>query len=554
MIELSIVIPTYNRAKRLRRCLEALNRQTHAESKFEVVVVVDGSTDNTMETLKSFEAPYLLRTIWQENTGQAAALNRGILEAKGRYILFLDDDIVADPRLIAEHLQAHRQHPKAVVIGQITLSLPPNAGWYTNAFAQGWRDHYDRLNREMAKVTWEDCYSGNMSTAREALLTCEGFDVTIIRGFDVELASRLEKQGSFLFYMPNALGCQQEDKGFRQLSRDAENAGKADVQLYRQDPLQLSRALASFAQGSWRKLLLRRLLLMFHIPPSWLELLGRFIKNPARRYSLYSVIETLCYWRGVRQSEGKALWRQLTYGTPILMYHAIGSRNEPASRFVLPVHRFEQHIAWMKRLGYQPISLRQFLDYKKNCLLPPARSVVITFDDGYADNYSLAYPVLRSQNIPATIFVVSNYIGRANEWDRWGELADRPLMSWSQLQELASQGVQIGAHSCTHRVLTEISESEAREEIIGSHEFLASNLGVAVDIFAYPYGEYDESMQTIAKQAGFAAGCTADAALNTLISPDFALQRTEIRGDESFTRLFLALWTGNTEALWRTRR
>ena len=227
-MELSIVIPTYNRAKQLQVCLEALNQQTQVASEFEVIVVIDGSTDRTIEMLKRFESPYLLRTIWKENSGQADTLNRGILEAKGRYILFLDDDIIVDPLLVAEHLQAHRQHPKAVVIGQIALSLPPNAGWYANAFAQGWRDHYDRLNREAIKLNWEDCYSGNMSVPREALLICEGFDVNIIRGFDVELASRLEKQGYFLVYMPNALGCQQEDKGFRQLSRDAENAGKAD--------------------------------------------------------------------------------------------------------------------------------------------------------------------------------------------------------------------------------------------------------------------------------------------------------------------------------------
>src|SRR6185503_15784205 len=119
MIELSIVIPTYNRAKHLRLCLEALNRQTQVASDFEVVVVIDGSTDKTIEMLKRFETPYSLRIIWQKNSGQASALNQGIREALGRYILFLDDDIVADPRLVAEHLRAHHRHPNAVVIGQI---------------------------------------------------------------------------------------------------------------------------------------------------------------------------------------------------------------------------------------------------------------------------------------------------------------------------------------------------------------------------------------------------------------------------------------------------
>jgi len=555
VIELSIVIPTHNRANRLQVCLEALNRQTQVASEFEVVVVIDGSTDKTIEMLKRFEAPYLLRSIWQENSGQAGALNRGILEAMGRYILFLDDDIVADPRLVAEHLKTHHQHPKAVVIGQITLSLPPNAGWYAHAFARGWWDHYDRLNRDMTKFTWEDCYSGNMSTPREALLTCGGFEVNLIRGFDVELASRLERQGYFLIYMPSALGRQEQEKSFRQLSRDAENAGKADVLLYRQDLLKLTQSLASFAQGSWRKLLLRRLLLMFHVPPRLLEFFGRFMKNPARRYSLYSLIQTLCYWRGVKQSAGIALWRQLTYGTPILMYHAIGIPHEPAGPYVMPAHRFATQMTWLKRMGYLPITLEQFLVCQRERRPVPAGSVVITFDDGYTDNYAHAYPVLRQQSIPATIFLVSGHIGLKNEWDEQKQLAGRPLMSWSQIQEMMEQGVQFGAHTCTHPVLTTISSNRAEEEITLSRKQLENRLGVPVDFFAYPYGEYDPFVQAMVQQAGFAAGCTVDAGLNTLITPIFSLRRTEILGTDSLPRFLLSLWMGDAEAFgWRRSR
>jgi GT2 family glycosyltransferase/peptidoglycan/xylan/chitin deacetylase (PgdA/CDA1 family) len=552
VIQLSIVIASFNRAKRLRDCLDALTRQTQIASDFEVVVVIDGSTDETIELLRRFESPYLLRTIWQENSGQARALNRGIMEAKGRDILFLDDDIIVDPRWVAEHLQAHHQHPKAVVIGQITLSLPPNAGWYANAFAQGWREHYDRLNREMVKLSWEDCYSGNMSAPREALLACGGFDVNLLRGYDVELASRLEKQGYSLIYAPNALGCQQEEKDFRQLGRDAENAGKVDVSLYTQDPLRLTQALASFAQGSWRKLLLRRLLLIFHVPPKWLELIGRFIKSPARKYSLYSLIQTLCYWRGVRQSAGKALWRQLTYGTPILMYHAIGLPHEPATAYVIPGGRFARQMTWLERMGYHPISLEQFLTCQRDRRLVPVGSVVITFDDGYSDNYTQAYPVLQKQNIPATIFLVSGFVGSANTWDEQKQLAGRPLMSWSQIRDLLDHGVQFGAHTCSHPVLTAISSNKAEEEITLSRAQLESGLGVPVNLFAYPYGEYGPLVQDMVQRAGFAAGCTVDAGLNTLITPSLTLRRTEIRGTDSVLRFLLSLWMGDAEALgWR---
>jgi peptidoglycan/xylan/chitin deacetylase (PgdA/CDA1 family)/glycosyltransferase involved in cell wall biosynthesis len=554
MIELSIVIPTYNRAKRLWNCLEALTKQTQSPGTFEVIVVIDGSTDETVEMLKSFVAPYLLRTIWQGNNGQPSALNRGIREADGRYCLFIDDDIVATSQLVAEHLQAQRQYPHVVAIGQITLAIPSDAGWYANAFSQGWRDHYDLLNQEDYKPTWEDCYSGNMSVPREALLTCGGFNMELARGFDLELAKRLEKKGCSFVYVPNALGCQYERKGFWELSQDAEKSGKADVVLYQQDPQMLSQALASFPQESWRKLLLHRLLLKLPLSPGFLELLGRLIQNPARRYSWFSVIQKYCYWRGVRQVTGTTiLWQQLTSGIPILMYHAIGLPHESAGPFVMTANRFAKQMAWLKRMGYHPISLTQFLTCQREKQLPPARSVVITFDDGYADNYTYAFPILRQYGIPATIFLVSKFIGHINIWDQDGQLGSRPLMSWSQIQEMKGQGIHFGAHSSTHPALTAISSFQAVSEITDSRKLLESKLGVPANIFAYPYGEYNLSIQSILQEAGFIASCTIDTGLNTLITPSFLLRRAEVQGVDSFIRFWLVLWMGDGEAFWWRR-
>jgi peptidoglycan/xylan/chitin deacetylase (PgdA/CDA1 family)/glycosyltransferase involved in cell wall biosynthesis len=550
MPKLSIVIATYNRAKHLKACLDALACQTQASAKFEVVVVVDGSTDGTVEMLGRMQVPYSLRTIWQENGGQASALNRGIQESVGQYCLFLDDDIVADPQLVFEHLKVHEQQTTAVVVGQLTLSLPPRADWYARAFARGWHEHYEQLNHDPTRLTWEDCYSGNMSAPRKELLACRGFALHLSRGYDVDLANRLEEQGCSLIYAPNALGCQYEQKSFRELSRDAERAGRTDAMLYRGQQ-RLTQALGSFAQGSWRKVLLRRCLLVFHVPPRLLEFLGHFIKGAARRYSLYSIIQTLCYWRGVRQNSGtRNLWRQLTSGTPVLMYHAIGSPGEPASPYILPAQRFASQMKWLKRLGYRPIPLAEFLDCQHDRRLVPQRSVVITFDDGYLDNHTYAFPVLRQHKIPATVFLVTGYIGLANEWDERKQLTHRPLMSWQQVMELMANGLQIGSHTCTHPTLTAIPASQAKEEITLSRTQLESRLGGQIDLFAYPYGKYDDSIETMVRQAGFTGACTIETGLNILITTPFSLRRTEIQGTDSLLRFVLALWTGDAEALW----
>src|SRR5215813_8372071 len=110
MVELSVVIPTYNRAESLRRCLLALGQQTQSAADFEVIVVVDGSSDGTCAMLERLSTPYQLVVIEQQpNQGAAVARNRGAERASGKYCLFLDDDIVAGPALIAEHLAGQRR-------------------------------------------------------------------------------------------------------------------------------------------------------------------------------------------------------------------------------------------------------------------------------------------------------------------------------------------------------------------------------------------------------------------------------------------------------------
>jgi peptidoglycan/xylan/chitin deacetylase (PgdA/CDA1 family) len=393
-----------------------------------------------------------------------------------------------------------------------------------------------------------------MSVPREALLTSGGLKVDLVRGYDLELARRLQNQGCTLVYARDAIGCQDERKTFSELSRDAENTGKVDVTLYNQDPETLSQALASFSQGSWRKLLLRRMLLALHIPPWFLEVLGRLIRKPAHRHTWFSIIQAYCYWRGVRRIAMKAgVWQQLTSGTPILMYHAIGMPHESANPFVMKTGRFAAQMAWLKKLGYHPISLAEFLACQRDQRFPPARSVVITFDDGYADNYSQALPILRKNNIPATIFLVSGYIGLANHWDADGPLHGRSLMTWSQIREMAAQGVHFGAHTRTHPRLTVLSSFQAKEEISQSRVDLEDRVGTPVTFFAYPYGEYNSSLQEMVQGAGFAASCTIETGLNTLITPSLALRRAEVQGTDSLIRFWLALCLGDGEALWWRR-
>ena len=545
MIEFSIIIPTHNRAARLRVCLEALSLQTQPATDFEVIVIDDGSTDGTSEILAEIETPFVLRVIRQTEGGQCAALNRGIA-ASGRFCLILDDDIIPSPGLVAEHFRAQHASGGVVAIGQLTVSASASADWYARHFTQRWNDHYLHLNQRMRPLTWQDCYSGNMSAPRLALLEVGGFAVDLPAGFDIELGYRLQQSGISMVYLPMACGEHHDNKTGLQLLSEDERAGRMMFELIRRHPDLLPELLGGFWDTSQRAIILRRILLTLRIPPSVLMLLGPSLRSKHWNQEWFRFASTYAYWYGVRQAvPDRETWQRLTHGTPILMYHAFGKPGEPPSRYVLPEHRFIQQMAWLKRLGYHVLSLEDYLNYRHDGRLPPARSVVITVDDGYADNYSVAYPILQRYGFTATIFLVSGYVGDANRWDKPGRLRNRALMSWNEIREMLDSGVTFGAHTQTHPMLTAVSPDRAHSEIAGSRADLEQELGQPIQLFSYPHGKYDAITRSIVEQVGYLCACSVRTGMNSLATPEFELRRTEIYGTDSFVRFALALWLGD---------
>jgi glycosyltransferase involved in cell wall biosynthesis len=273
MVDVSIIIPTYNRAQLLRACLEALSRQTQPTIDFEVVVVANGSSDGTAEMLANFSAPYTLRIVWQPNTGQAAALNHGIDAATGTYCLFLDDDIIAGPQLVAEHLRAGGG---VIGLGHLSLTIPPSAGGFARGFAQWWDRHYAYL--EQRAPSFADCFSGNMSAPRAALCASGGFATDLVRGFDVEIGYRLEQRGLRFVYIPQATGRQDYRKDFHEIVADADSAGSAGLELYRRHPPMLPHLhLSGFHNARFRTMLLRRAMLTLRVPIGPLKLVDPLV-------------------------------------------------------------------------------------------------------------------------------------------------------------------------------------------------------------------------------------------------------------------------------------
>lgn len=331
--------------------------------------------------------------------------------------------------------------------------------------------------------------------------------------------------------------------------RSAARAGAADVEAWRRDPTSLGRLwLGRFEEGPLLQVAARRILLALHLPP---RLLAPFA---GRTEGARRVLELTTYWRGARRAlRDRDAWRRLTQGTTILMYHAIGEDDEPATRFRLRRRSFERQMSKLARRR-RILSLHEYVALRLTHQLPPAKSVVITFDDGYLDTRTLAAPVLARLELPATVFLVTKRVGPGRVWQGDGELAGRPLVSWEEVEELRDLGFDVGGHTQTHPVLTELPATKLKAEIAGSRSDLAKRLGTPPEAFAYPYGKWNDAAAEAVRAAGFSSACTVSAGRNGPATPLHALRRTEVHGTDSRLRFALGLATGDTTILDRLAR
>ena len=168
----------------------------------------------------------------------------------------------------------------------------------------------------------------------------------------------------------------------------------------------------------------------------------------------------------------------------ILTYHSLDASGAVIS---LRPEIFRQHIRSLVVQGIAVVSLEDILGPRRSEETQPA--VALTFDDGFADFSPQAFPWLLQYAFPATVFLVSGYCGKTNDWPSQPPgLGGRALLGWSEIEELSRQGIEFGAHSVTHPDLTRLPLAAAREEILSSQKQIEDRVGKPVKAFAYPYG------------------------------------------------------------------
>jgi GT2 family glycosyltransferase len=229
-LSISVVVPTYNRVARLRHVIGALEQQQYPADAYEVIVVSDGSSDGTHAYLEALRSPMRLRWFSQSNRGPAAARNAGVERAAGELIVFIDDDVVPESRLLAEHVRAHREADREVaVLGPL---LSPD-GYVMAPWARWEQEMLMKQYRAMLRGDWQPSprqfYTGNASLRRSQILAAGGFDENFRRAEDVELAYRLAARGLGFVFTMKAAGAHYVERSYRSWLEAAYTYGRNDV-------------------------------------------------------------------------------------------------------------------------------------------------------------------------------------------------------------------------------------------------------------------------------------------------------------------------------------
>jgi peptidoglycan/xylan/chitin deacetylase (PgdA/CDA1 family) len=194
----------------------------------------------------------------------------------------------------------------------------------------------------------------------------------------------------------------------------------------------------------------------------------------------------------------------------ILMYHQVGEFSSPESHRASFCHvkRFSAQMWFLKRFGYNVVSLDQAAAALFEGQPLSGRPVVLTFDDGYRNFLDYAFPVLCRHRFPATVFLVTGRIGQDSDWVRRAGRQAAPLMSVAEIRDLSTRGIGFGAHSVTHPRLSQIEPARMRDEVQSSKAQLEAILQSPVAHFCYPYGDYDAAVRDAVANAGFDTGLT----------------------------------------------
>ncbi|WP_322867287.1 polysaccharide deacetylase family protein [Aquicoccus sp. G2-2] len=242
-------------------------------------------------------------------------------------------------------------------------------------------------------------------------------------------------------------------------------------------------------------------------------------------------------------------------GLRVLLYHRVNRHPFRALGLVsreisVSTDAFDRQMAYLVRRGFRSIGLDEARRMIEGECPLDTKAVLITFDDGYTDNLTDAAPILKRHGFKAVVFPVLGMIGSDNrEWPMSDPKALGDFMDEKQLKDWLAQGHEVGSHTMSHPVLTDLGDADLRHELQQSHDELEKRLGISCNAVAYPGGNVEPRVAAMASAAGYQLGFTTQSGRSSPGTDPARLRRTEV--SISDTQLVFRLkmagvfdWTG----------
>jgi glycosyltransferase involved in cell wall biosynthesis/peptidoglycan/xylan/chitin deacetylase (PgdA/CDA1 family) len=509
-MKVTVVVPTFNRRASLERCLSSLAVQNFPATEYEIVVVADGCTDDTEEFLRSFRPPCAFRWFAQSNQGAPVAQNFGIEKALGKIVLFLDDDCICDPEVIATHCEIHDSYARVVAIGAILLHPDSTPGALRYLVQKLEQREFARLSSEGAKMS-DMMLCANSSVDRDAALACL-FDGSYKRMHDVEAGIRLWEMGFRPQFAVKALVYEHYTKPARAMLRDSYFQGKYEVILTRRHPgFKPFTGIVNMNEGNPFKRASRKAL---SLHPQSSEFVLRSIGSILEAFEGLSVFSRLAarilgaragiaHLKGAIEEAGswKALEEEFAKRTPVVLYHNVGSpKPGEFPGLTTPLPEFKAQLSFLAKMGYEGIRPSQWLQWRNEGGMLPKRPIMIVFDDAYADACHNAFPVLEKYGFGAACMVVTQFVGSTNRWDEDAGQPSFQLMSECEILEWSRRGIEFGGHTASHPELPFLSQKQMEQEIARCKHDLTALLGRVPASFAYPFSSVNPEVEAVARE------------------------------------------------------
>ena len=214
-----------------------------------------------------------------------------------------------------------------------------------------------------------------------------------------------------------------------------------------------------------------------------------------------------------------------SYSLPVLLYHRIVNNQSAIGQHKIYVYEkdFEKQLAYLKTNGYQTIT---FVDLAENPKMDLTKKVILTFDDGYEDNYTLLFPLLKKYGFKAVIYLVTHA-----DHNVWGVREGEPkvnMMNDLQKKEMCRYGIEMGGHTRSHVDLSKCKETESTREIAGCKKDVERLTGKKAVSFAYPFGGINEEVKQIARESGFTFAVSTNTGPKQFGEDKFQIRRIEV--------------------------